>query len=556
MRLDEDEMYLSGTRKNGSGPNGGQTGGSHKLAAMMGLEESSGSVSRRNAPGRKNQTDAGSLFSQTSSASRDETVSDDPVESFRKPSQNGIPSVVVPFITVQAEHNTISRKVDPTKRGLTCMITVQVPSSGQRGAYSPREDASGSSSSERVALQRSHSTGMTITPSKDLTPMTANSMGSDPFAHVATDLKNRLTDYKGSGLDTLGRIRLFDILQVRKGEYVLDIMVFLYDLAIVCVAEEKKKGLKHLLTSHASTNSLRGDAKGSKKGKTPLKLKGRIYFRDVARIVDSSLAGELSITVQMKATHIDSFILVFRDKSAQSLWMNTLNMTLEDANGPIISVPSIPISPPSTSSSSKLARMGIENGIVSATQVRHDNNHGLLIPNVMGSPKPLAPIHTPIDLVFVAPLPSAQGPSAGSYALKLELITSTLKFMLATLGNNDRICLVVFQQGQDGWVRRTPFLNATRTESRQRLDNFIDGLANCDTEDEFPRQKNDDERVDIISAVNSALDNLLQRKVKNPVSGMIVVNDAAMVPSRASMDLVIARLEAASYVSVYLTSPS
>lgn len=573
MRLDEDDMFQGG---------GSKTGGNVKFAAMMGLEREGTTGSRRGInttvssragmPSDFNNLlksplgDAASLSSFASSAATGESTADDPVDSFRKTGSgsSGLPpQVVIPMITVKAEYAVLARKVDNAKRGVTCMITVQVPPSGRRPSYAIRnsdvEDSSSMTRSphgeNRSGITRSRTMGglnsakFPSTPDTMMSPSSARSLGPDPFAHVAADLKQRMSDFKTSGLDTLGRIRLFDILQVRKGQFVIDIMVFLYDAAIVCVAEEKKRGLKQLLSSSSSSNSLRGsDERNTKKVKTPLKLKGRIYFRDVSRIVESSLAGELSLTIQMKAANIESFILVFRDKSAQALWMNTLNMALAESNG---GIPLTPISPPNSSTStSKLARMRIQENIVSATQARKDSLSSSISVRTTINPsmvRPLAPVHTPIDLVCIVPIPSTRSPSSASSSLKLDLVTSTLNFVLAALGNHDRVCLVAYQAGQEGWVKRTPFLNSTKGESRERLDRFVLSLVDSSggAFEEFAVEGPKDEQVDIISAVNAALDNTLQRKGKNPISGMIVVSDTGGISSRASMDLVIARLEAA-----------
>ena len=571
MRLDEDEMFQG---------NGNKGGGNVKFAAMMGLEGSGTTRSKRgvnSSIGARGQIpndfskatrspmgDTASMSSFASSVDKEDQEADDAVDVPSKASFSGsmVPQVVVPTITVKAEHSIISRKVDNAKRGLTCMITVQVPPSGRRPFYPPksRDAESPASFDTRLGMQRARTLGGSssaapATPDSSIPPTSARSLGPDPFAHVAADLKHRLADFKSSGLETLGRIRLFDILQVRKGQFVLDIMVFLYDMAIVCVAEEKKRGLKSLLTSSASSSSLRGgDDRNTKKAKTPLKLKGRIYFRDVSRIVDSSLAGELSVTVQMKAANIESFIIVFRDKSAQSLWMNTLNLALAESNGATSAVPTTPASPPTTASSSKLARMGIQEQIVSATQFRKENMSSvssLQTTSDVSVPKPLAPVHTPIDLVLVVPVPAMRTPTSASVALKLELVTLTLNFVIAALGNHDRLCLVAYQAGHEGWVKRTPFLNATRYESRRCLERFVLSLVDSEgsSYDEYAVDGPKGEQIDIVSAVNAALDNTLQRKTKNPISGMIVVSDTSGIPSRPSMDLVIARLEAARSVT-------
>jgi hypothetical protein len=45
--------------------------------------------------------------------------------------------------------------------------------------------------------------------------------------------------------------------------------------------------------------------------------------------------------------------------------------------------------------------------------------------------------------------------------------------------------------------------------------------------------------------MNIALDVVLQRRTKNPLSGMILISDTADPTKRAQMDLVTARLDAA-----------
>jgi hypothetical protein len=197
--------------------------------------------------------------------------------------------------------------------------------------------------------------------------------------------------------------------------------------------------------------------------------------------------------------------------------------------------------------------MGIQEQVVSATQFRKESMSSavsLQTTSDVSVAKPLAPVHTPLDLVIVVPVPSMKSPASASTTLKLDLVSSTLNFIVASLGNHDRICIVAYQAGFDGWVKRTPFLNATRYESRKRLDKFVLSLVDNegDAYEEFAVPGTRDEQIDIVSAVNASLDNTLQRKGKNPISGMIVVSDTGGIPSRSSMDLVIARLEAAKSV--------
>ena len=55
-----------------------------------------------------------------------------------------------------------------------------------------------------------------------------------------------------------------------------------------------------------------------------------------------------------------------------------------------------------------------------------------------------------------------------------------------------------------------------------------------------------------LTVLCAGLDVVLQRKAKNPISGMILVSDAADSTRRAQMDLVLARAEAARYVLSFM----
>lgn len=561
MHLDEDEMY--------SGNSASKSGGQNKFAVMMGLEgdnakgpKNGPSNTRRPFPTDVNGKGNASIAESISISSTDSinNSTDDPVEPFRRSGTQS--QVVLPVIGLKAEQNIIYKKTDKGKKGLLCMITLQVPSFAKRPSYGPRRTPE----LQKTVVKRPAdlaklraTTGPVSASSVDSrsSPISVTSMKADPFNHVAMDLKQRMHEYKSSGIDALGRIRLFDILQVRKGEVMLDIMVFLYDQAIICVAEDKKRTLKSLL-SPVGGGSRKNEDRSSKKVKTPLKLKGRIYFRDVSRIVDSSVPGELSATIQMKA-NMESFIIIFRDQSTLALWVNTLNLALSEINGlnTAVSVATSSAPTPTTAGSSKLARMGFQTDTpshhttLSRTQSTISSPPGqadsLSATTEHEWGVPLAPVHTPLDLVIVVSIPTL-GPSNSSGAhLKLDLIVSTLHFVLATLGNHDRVCLVAHRLGQDGWIKRTPLLNSTIPESRTRLERFISGLheQSGDKHEEFLFKTGNESQVDVVGAINAALDIVLQRKRKNPLSGMIVISETGAQPNRASTDLVIARLDAA-----------
>jgi hypothetical protein len=181
---------------------------------------------------------------------------------------------------------------------------------------------------------------------------------------------------------------------------------------------------------------------------------------------------------------------------------------------------------------------------------------GGLDPNV--SPPEMLP-HTPIDVVIVVSVPSVVAqigvsPStiSSSAALKVRLVRSTLDFIVSHLAVQDRIALVAYNVGIDGPVRRTSLLNASRQHSREKLEHFIDSIEKpWDGVEPDPFQADVDrlggtsEQTDTVTAVNVGFDIILQRKQKNPVTAMLLINDTADAPRRGQMDLVLARAEAA-----------
>lgn len=139
-----------------------------------------------------------------------------------------------------------------------------------------------------------------------------------PFASVVADLKSRMYDWKGHELSGMGPLLMFDILGVRREAVVREFIVYLFREAILCVLEEKKKSLGRLL--HASGSSSGYGDSGNAQNRGVLRLKGRIYVRHIKRVIDTSVAGELSLTIDMEDERLDSFILIFKNRGSLESW--------------------------------------------------------------------------------------------------------------------------------------------------------------------------------------------------------------------------------------------
>ncbi|KAJ3491646.1 hypothetical protein NLI96_g560 [Meripilus lineatus] len=486
---------------------------------------------------------------------------------------------------------------------------------------------------------------------------------NSPFTAITEDLRNRIIDWKGHPLSGLGPLQMYDLLSVRRDSLVREFFVYLFKEAIICVVEERKRTLGRLLSSAsggASFGGSSGDVFGMGQGpssKGVLRLKGRIYIRHIRQVTDTSVSGEMSLTINMEDERLDSFILIYKDRSSLETWKahihslvavyqsqhsqaahlssNSSNSQyqpggqpdLEEFGGSAKAMRMLSGSTGTTvstvdsllhSSSRSTLSSNTSHGSASSNHNHnHNNNYNnysnsstpralggggggafanqqqtpqqstyggaggypqklapmveededamtmlssryggstpLVTPHLSSGPSnSLAPLpHPPMDLIVVVSVP---GPNAtpSTAALKLRVIKTSLDFIVAGLGGKDRLSLVTFEVGVGGKVRKTPFLSVGNAFSRGRLNKFVDeiggrgGVVGAEGEDEFVVRQAGEDKTDVVTAVNHGLDVVLQRKSRNPVSGMVLVSDASDTTRRAQMDLVLARAEAAN----------
>jgi hypothetical protein len=125
-------------------------------------------------------------------------------------------------------------------------------------------------------------------------------------------------------------------------------------------------------------------------------------------------------------------------------------------------------------------------------------------------PSPLGPRDfTPLDLMIILSVPSS-----GPNSLKLGIIKSTLDFVIQNVGPRTRISVVTFSTGEGtrGVLRKTPFIAVGKTEGRKRLETVVSELG-CEQGDCVAMIEHKEERVNVVTACNLALDIVLQRKV-------------------------------------------
>jgi hypothetical protein len=139
-------------------------------------------------------------------------------------------------------------------------------------------------------------------------------------------------------------------------------------------------------------------------------------------------------------------------------------------------------------------------------------------------PRLLLAFHVPLDIVVVIPV------SSSMQGLKITLLRDALKFLVANLGERDRMGLVTFGSSGGGvpivgmtskaWNGWSKVLESIRPVGQKSL------------------------RADVVEGANVAMDLLMQRKSANAISSILLISDSS-TSDPESVDFVIQRAEAA-----------
>jgi hypothetical protein len=499
---------------------------------------------------------------------------DDPIEPVAQSLKSGLYGdhasfVVTPSIQVLPEFSTLTRNTEPTQ-ALTCIVVIELP--GKRGSGhvpGPVIDPYATHNVPEPSTIRRHQPSLVphtassqdSQSSRDPYAPTIQSQDASPFVAITEDLRNRIIDWKGHPLSGLGPLQMYDLLSVRRDALVREFYVYLFKEAIICVAEEKKRSLGRFLSSASGAASTFTDGAsvtsgGTSQSKGVLRLKGRIYIKHIRQVTDTSIQGELSLTIDMEDERLDSFILIFKDRSSLETWKANVQSLVSHVHGPKREQEHPPLDMEEFGGSAKAMRMLSGSTATSSSTAEssllHSSgrstlssytslggsvlNHGfhssatgkltplqedetpshyssgtLYAPHMSAGPSnSLAPLpHPPLDLILVISIPPFHS-SPSTAALKLRVIKASLDFIIASLGPRDRVSFVTFEVGAGGAVRKTPFLSPGRSQSHTRLGKFVDEIGFRPEEgqlfeDEFLVRVNKDEKTDVVTAVNHGL---------------------------------------------------
>lgn len=158
----------------------------------------------------------------------------------------------------------------------------------------------------------------------------------------------------------------------------------------------------------------------------------------------------------------------------------------------------------------------------------------------------------PLDLMLVLSVQKSGvsgGPSGN--ALKVSVIRDTLKTIIHSIGPRARISIVAYSTGDasQAYLRKTPWLATGREDGMKRLEQAISELAGESVnrnEEGLTLVDPKEEKVTVATAMNLALDIVLQRQSKSTTCGLILLNDGKDGAPKQQIDLVLARADAAS----------
>ena len=133
-------------------------------------------------------------------------------------------------------------------------------------------------------------------------------------------------------------------------------------------------------------------------------------------------------------------------------------------------------------------------------------------------------LHVPVDIVLVIPV------SSSMHSLKITLLRDLLKFMIQSLGGRDRLGLVTFGSSS-GSCPLVPMTNKAWPQWSRVVDSIKSAAHKSP-------------RSDPVDGAKVAMDILMERKVNNPLSSILVISDSSSSESH-DIDFVVQRAEAA-----------
>ncbi|RVX74597.1 hypothetical protein B0A52_01723 [Exophiala mesophila] len=417
-----------------------------------------------------------------------------------------------PTVTVRSEYPTLTRSHQ--QQTLTCLVTIEVPES----KWQPQFDEA-HTTPPVPALPSDPSQGSSKTR-QDIPQPTAPVESPEVLEEITEELRNRVDNWHGLEFQRFGNLRLHGVIRVGKDRHSWqELECYLFGEMLICV-KEKKNGQGSVISE-------------SSRKLSRCTLKGSILIKKHLRQVHAS-PDENILTLNLSVAELPTFHLHFSDRNQMEQWQRSLRNL--HSSEPVSQCPPDYEQDTSGTDDEDFGR-------------RHQGDRR--IPSVAssyGAPKSATTaateyslhrpptdkrmptsLHVPVDLVVVIPV------SSSMQGLKITLLKDTLRFLVNSLGDRDRMGLVTFGSSGGGvpvvgmmgkqWPGWNKILNSIRPVGQKSL------------------------RADVVDGANVAMDLLMQRKAENPIGTILLISDSSTSESD-SVDFVSQRAEAAK-VGIY-----
>lgn len=417
-----------------------------------------------------------------------------------------------PTVTVRSEYPTLTRSRQ--QQTLTCLVTIEVPES----KWQPQFDEP-QATPPVPALPSDSGLGSSAKTRQDIPQTTAPVESPEVLEEITEELRNRVDNWHGLEFQRFGNLRLHGVVRVGKDRHSWqELECYLFGEMLICVKE--KKTAPGPIVSESGRKLSR------------CTLKGSILIKKHLRQVHAS-PDENILTLNLSVAELPTFHLHFSERNQLDQWQRSLR-TLNSSEP----APQYPPDYEQDTSGTDDEEFG--------RRPRGDRR----IPSVAssyGAPKSAttaateyslhrpptdkripASLHVPVDVVVVIPV------SSSMQGLKITLLKDTLRFLVNSLGDRDRMGLVTFGSSGGGvpvvgmtgkqWSGWNKILNSIRPVGQKSL------------------------RADVVEGASVAMDLLMQRKAENPIATILLISDSSTSESD-SVDFVFQRAEAAKYVT-------
>ncbi|QIX00830.1 hypothetical protein AMS68_006347 [Peltaster fructicola] len=426
----------------------------------------------------------------------------------RQPAYSPIPP---PIVTVRSEYPTLSKSKQ--QQSLTCLVTVEVMH-GRWQAHSTglrsRATSQAPRSPRKQAKPDSAHSDHTVEPTEDAKRL--ETLKDELFAKVE--------NWHGLDYTRFGKLLLHGTMRVGKDKQSWqDLECFLFMQMLICVKEKKNANASQEWTSATGIKS-----------QTKYALKGSILIKRHLQHVHF-IPDQQMLSLSLSVVELPYFHLQFRDRSQLDTWRAALSSVEKSDPADSLDYDQDPSGTDDDDTEdgrghrrrlSTLRSSSHGPATQSETTALTDYTSPWASRQEIAMPTQAA--HVPIDIVVVVPV------SATTYGLKNNLLLDSIRFVIANLGERDRLALVTFGSSAGG----VPIVGM----NTKHWHGWTATLAKIQSE------VGKNQRADVVDGANVAMDLLMQRKTSNPLSSIILISDSA-TSDVEGVDFVVSRAEAA-----------